>query len=219
MQEEYKIVYKSGEGEILEKKSRFIGAIISVKTEDEALAFIESKKKQYWDASHNCYAYIIEEQSEILRISDDGEPGGTAGRPMLDVLRGNHIHNAVLVVTRYFGGTLLGKGGLVRAYTDAAKAAIASAELINRMLGIKLRISSDYTGIGKIQYTLEQNKIKTLNISYTEKVELQIVVEKTFVEKIVAEITEVTNGQAKIEEEGECYFAEQGREVILLGFS
>ena len=119
MLEKYKIAYEGGQGEIVEKKSRFIATIRPVKTEEEALSFIAEMKKKYWDASHNCSAYVIGERNEIQRCSDDGEPGQTAGRPMLDVLLGEEIHDVCAVVTRYFGGTLLGTGGLVRAYTTA----------------------------------------------------------------------------------------------------
>lgn len=110
-----KIVYKGGEGELIEKKSRFIATVIPVNSEDEALEFIAAMKKKYWNASHNCFAFVVGENYELQRCSDDGEPQGTAGRPMLDVLLGEQIHNAAVVVTRYFGGTLLGTGGLVRA--------------------------------------------------------------------------------------------------------
>ena len=111
---EYKIVYCGGEGEIVEKKSRFIATVKPVDSEEEASAFIAEMKKKYWDARHNCSAFVIGEHNEIQRSSDDGEPAGTAGHPMLDVLLGEGIHNTAVVVTRYFGGTLLGTGGLVR---------------------------------------------------------------------------------------------------------
>ena len=116
MQEEYKTVYRGGEGEIVEKKSRFIATVRPVHSEEEVLAFIEEVKKKYWDARHNCFAYVIGVTNPTLRCSDDGEPAGTAGKPMLDVLTGEGLHDTAVVVTRYFGGTLLGPGGLVRAY-------------------------------------------------------------------------------------------------------
>ena len=109
----YKIVYEAGEGEIVEKKSRFIAHVLPVEEEEQALEKIEQIKKQYWDARHNCYAYVIGKKQELQRFSDDGEPSGTAGKPILEVLLGEEIHNALVVVTRYFGGTLLGTGGLV----------------------------------------------------------------------------------------------------------
>ena len=127
MESEYKIVYAGGEAQIIEKKSRFIATVLPVETEEEALAFIESLRKKYWDATHNCYAYVVGERNEIQRCSDDGEPSGTAGRPMMDVLAGAGVHNAAVVVTRYFGGTLLGTGGLVRAYSGAVREALKAA--------------------------------------------------------------------------------------------
>lgn len=132
----YKTVYEGGEGEIVEKKSRFIATVIPVKTEDEALEFIERTRKKYWNATHNCFAYVLGEQFEIQRCSDDGEPSGTAGKPMLDVLLGEEIHNAAVVVTRYFGGTLLGTGGLVRAYSGAVKEGLACSTIITKMQGV-----------------------------------------------------------------------------------
>ena len=121
MLECYKTVYRGSEGEIIEKKSRFIATVRLVESEEEALAFIEEMRKKYWNATHNCYAYVIGERRELVRCSDDGEPGGTAGRPMLDVLLGENLYNTAVVVTRYFGGTLLGTGGLVRAYSRAVQ--------------------------------------------------------------------------------------------------
>ena len=121
MRKAYKILYREGTGELIEKKSRFIASFRSVKTEEEAQAFIEEMRKKYWDASHNCYAWVLGENGEGKRCSDDGEPSQTAGKPMLDVLEGEGIVNICVVVTRYFGGTLLGTGGLVRAYSGAVK--------------------------------------------------------------------------------------------------
>ena len=145
MESEYKIVYAGGEAQIIEKKSRFIATVVPVETEEEALAFIESLRKKYWDATHNCYAYVVGERNEIQRCSDDGEPSGTAGRPMMDVLAGAGVHNAAVVVTRYFGGTLLGTGGLIRAYSLAVQEGLAAAEVITRIPGVKLKLTAEYT--------------------------------------------------------------------------
>ena len=120
-QEACRILLEGGEGEIVEKKSRFIATVRKVESESEAVAFIEEMKKKYWDARHNCSAFVIGRRAELTRCSDDGEPSGTAGRPMLEVLLGEGVRNVAVVVTRYFGGTLLGTGGLVRAYTQAVK--------------------------------------------------------------------------------------------------
>lgn len=131
----YKVVYKGGSGEIVEKKSRFIATVQPVESEEEAVSFIHAVKKQYWDASHNCSAFTIGRNHELTRCSDDGEPSQTAGRPMLDVLLREDIHNAAVVVTRYFGGTLLGTGGLVRAYQKCTQEGLAGAVVIENKTG------------------------------------------------------------------------------------
>lgn len=216
MLSQYKTVYKGGEGEIVEKKSRFIATVVPVHSEEEALKFVEAMKKKYWNATHNCYAYVIGENHELKRYSDDGEPGGTAGKPMLDVLIGEEIHNAAIVVTRYFGGTLLGTGGLVRAYSAAAKQGLASSVIITKNPGVKLRLATDYAGLGKIQYILGQRGIKILDSIYTDKVEIAALVPLDVLEAVKAEIREGTNGQAGMEEGEQCYFAEVQGEIVIL---
>ncbi len=144
-----KTVYQGGTGEIEEKKSRFIATVCPVACEEEAIAFFNRIKKEYWDARHNCTAFTIGEKHENTRCSDDGEPSGTAGRPMLDVLLREDIHNTAVVVTRYFGGTLLGTGGLVRAYQKSVQAGLANSVIIERRRGRALTIDTDYTGLGK----------------------------------------------------------------------
>lgn len=204
---EYKTVYRGGEGEITEKKSRFIANVVPVSSEEEAEEFIESMKKKYWDARHNCYAYIIGERGEIKRFSDDGEPGGTAGKPILEVLAGEGITNAAIVVTRYFGGTLLGTGGLVRAYGAAAKEGLSASAVINKIPGMRLSITTDYTGLGKIQYLLGQRGITVLDTVYTDKVEMEALVSLKEGAAVKAEIREGTNGQAAMQEGEPCYLA------------
>ena len=203
---EYRTVYIGNDAEIVEKKSRFIATVQPVHSEEEALAFIEKLKKQYWNATHNCFAYVIGERFQTQRCSDDGEPQGTAGKPMLDVLLGEEIHDVVVVVTRYFGGTLLGTGGLVRAYSKAVQEGLAASKIITKMYGCKLGIDTDYTGLGKIQYILGQRGVTILNSEYTDKVKLEVLLPIDEVEKVTAEIIEGTNGQAGIEKEGDCWF-------------
>ena len=207
MLSEYKAVYQGGEGEIVEKKSRFIATVIPAGSEEEVLAFIESVRKKYWDARHHCFAYVIGERNELQRCSDDGEPSGTAGKPMLEVLLGEEIHNVAVVVTRYFGGTLLGTGGLVRAYSAATKQGLASSVIITKILGVKLCISTDYTGLVKIQYILGQRGLQILDSVYTDKVELEALIPEDELAAVKAEITEGTNGQAMMQEGEFCYFA------------
>ena len=207
MLSQYKTVYSGGEAEIIEKKSRFIATVCPVKTEEEAIAFIESMKKKYWNATHNCSAYVIGEHFQIQRCSDDGEPSGTAGKPMLDVLLGEEIHDVVVVVTRYFGGTLLGTGGLVRAYSSSTKEGLLASKVITKMHGQKLVIETDYTGLGKIQYILGQRGLTILDSIYTDKVELEVLLPEEEIKPVMAAITEGTNGQAVMELMEECYFA------------
>lgn len=208
MLNQYKTVYCGGEAEIIEKKSRFIATVRPVKSEEEALAFIESMRKKYWNATHNCFAYVIGEHFQVQRCSDDGEPNGTAGKPMLDVLLGEEIHDVVVVVTRYFGGTLLGTGGLVRAYSGSTKEGLRASKVITKLRGQKLAVQTDYTGIGKIQYIFGQRGIRILNSVYTDKVELEVLLPEADVDGVMADIREGTNGQAVMELQETCYFAE-----------
>lgn len=210
-----KTVYKGASAEIVEKKSRFIGETYPVTSEEEALEYLEKVKKQFWDARHHCWAYVIGEQQPLERFSDDGEPSGTAGKPILEVIRGRRLTNTLVVVTRYFGGTLLGTGGLVRAYTKASQEALEVSTIITRISGVKLKITTDYTGIGKIQYILGQRKIPILASEYTEKVETEVLVSDEEVKMIIAEITEGTNGQAEIEKVMKCSFAEVEGEYLV----
>lgn len=207
MLSQYKTVYSGGEAEIIEKKSRFIATVKPVKSEEEAITFIEGLKKKYWNATHNCFAYVIGERFQTQRCSDDGEPSGTAGRPMLDVLLGEEVHDVAVVVTRYFGGTLLGTGGLVRAYQGATKAGLMASTVITKMHGSKVAIQTDYTGLGKIQYILGQRGLAILHSEYTDRVALEVLLPEADVEQVMAEITEGTNGQAVMEIVEECYFA------------
>ena len=213
MLEQYKTIYEGGIGEIVEKKSRFLAEVRLVKSEEEALRFIEEKKKQHWDATHNCFAYVIGERRELVRCSDDGEPSGTAGRPMLDVLLGAGIYNAAIVVTRYFGGVLLGTGGLVRAYSGAVQAGLAASTVIEKHHGISLQVTTDYTGIGKIQYISGERSLPILDSEYTDKVVLKLLVPDDQVEEVKKAITEGTNGRAGLEKDAELYFAKVNGEV------
>ena len=214
--EGYRILYEGGSGEIVEKKSRFLATIRPVGTEEEAAAFIQEMKKQYWDARHNCSAFVIGAASELTRCSDDGEPAQTAGRPMLDVLLREDIHNAAVVVTRYFGGVLLGTGGLVRAYQAAVQEGLKHCRIIRKRSGITLCIATDYTGLGKLQYVFAQNRIPVKNIVYEADVRIEIVADVTRQAAIEKLITEQTSGTAKLTAGDAVAFAELDGEVILL---
>ena len=214
MLEKYKTVYEGGEGEIVEKKSRFIATVRPVQTEEEALDFIEEMKKKYWDARHNCYVYSVGKNREYTRCSDDGEPSGTAGRPMLDVILGEDIYNVAVVVTRYFGGVLLGTGGLVRAYSKAVQEGLAASKVILKQKGIALKITTDYTGLGKIQYIAGERNIPVLDSEYTDKVVMKLLVPVQDVGSVRKAITEGTNGRAGIEKDQELYYAVIDGKVI-----
>uniref|UniRef100_UPI004027ED01 YigZ family protein n=1 Tax=Agathobacter rectalis TaxID=39491 RepID=UPI004027ED01 len=208
-------VYKGGQGEITEKKSRFIATVRPVESEDEAVSFINETKKKYWDARHNCSAFVIGKRQELTRCSDDGEPAGTAGRPMLDVLLKENIHNAAVVVTRYFGGVLLGTGGLVRAYQQATKAGLSASEIIEKKDGAILFIRTDYTGIGRLQYLFAQEKITVMDTAYEADVLVKAVIPENDKKRIEKTIIEQTNGTAKLEWGDEVTFAEYDGEVLL----
>ena len=209
-----KTVYAGGEGEIVEKKSRFIATVRLVEKEEDALAFIEEMKKKYWDARHNCYVYSVGKNREYTRCSDDGEPSGTAGRPMLDVILGEDIYNVAVVVTRYFGGVLLGTGGLVRAYSKAVQEGLAASKVILKQKGIALKITTDYTGLGKIQYIAGERNIPVLDSEYTDKVVMKLLVPVQDVGSVQKAITEGTKGRAGIEKDQELYYAVIDGKVI-----
>ena len=203
--EAYTTVCGYGTGEIVEKKSRFIAEVFPVVCEDEISAHIEKIKKEYWDARHHCWAYVIGQNPGTERMSDDGEPAGTAGKPILEVIRGRGLTDVLVVVTRYFGGTLLGTGGLVRAYTQAALEGLGHAGILRKVPGVRLRIGTDYTGLGKIQYLLARREISILDTVYTDRVEILTAAAVDMAESLKKEITEGTSGQAAIEEEGQCW--------------
>lgn len=215
MRKAYRILYQGGTGEITEKKSRFIANLKPVKTEEEALSFIEETRKKHWDARHNCYAWILGKNGDQKRCSDDGEPSQTAGKPMLDVLEGEGIVKICAVVTRYFGGTLLGTGGLVRAYSKAVQEGLKACTVLTIEPARKLSVTTDYNGIGKIQYLLGQQEIKTLDSEYTDRVELTVLVPDERREKLQADIIEITGGQADLLELEEIYYSIFNKEVLL----
>ncbi|MBO6114278.1 MAG: YigZ family protein [Lachnospiraceae bacterium] len=205
MKESYINLICGGEGEIVEKKSRFIGQIKPVTSEEEAYTFIEEIKKKHYDARHNCFAFSVGADMPLLRFSDDGEPQGTAGKPILEVINSSGIHNICIVVTRYFGGTLLGTGGLVRAYTDAAKAALANCETRLIELLIPTEIKTNYTDMGKIQYILGNHNVKILDTVYADDVLMNVNLRKIEAEGIIKEITDATSARAGIETFDEVY--------------
>lgn len=203
----YKTIYQGGVGEIEIKKSRFIATVSHTESEDEALSFIMDLKKKYWDATHNCYAYIIGTNNPVMRCSDDGEPSQTAGKPMLDVLINKELTNLVVVVTRYFGGTLLGTGGLVKAYQSATIEGLNNSIIITKEPGIRMEVISDYNLIGKIQYYLGQENFHLISSEYTDTVKLDVMVPLNKTESFKKKITDLSNGTIKAKEIKQAYFA------------
>ena len=198
-----KLLIEPNSAEIEIKKSRFISHFKAVATAEEALQFVEETKKKYWDARHNCYAYIVGDQK---RFSDDGEPQGTAGKPMLEVLESRNLINAVVVVTRYFGGVLLGTGGLLRAYQQATIEGLDKCVIEEKKQGIRMEITTDYNGFGKIQYIAANDGAIVLDTQYTDKVLLDVVCEKDMAESFINKVTEATAGQAVYGEKKEVVY-------------
>lgn len=201
MAERVVFIKTGGEGYYEEKKSRFIAAVYSISSEEEAASYVEAARKKYWDARHNCYAFVIGDNNEIMRFSDDGEPSGTAGKPILEVIVGRGIHNCLIVVTRYFGGTLLGKGGLVRAYQKSSLDALCNSSIAVRTKGSRITVRTDYNSAGKLQYAAQKNEWMLENIIYEADVRLVLAVPEKMCERVIKEITEITSGKAQINEE------------------
>lgn len=204
----YKTVRQQGSKEIVIKKSRFIGFGKPVATEAEAIAFIEEIKKQHWSATHNCSAYMIGERDEIQKQSDDGEPSGTAGKPILEVMKNQGLKNTVIVVTRYFGGIMLGAGGLIRAYTDGAVAAIEAADPIIQVLHQEVIVNVDYTWYGKLENEFHARGVRVGTVDFTDRVVITCLPEAPEAERFTAWITDVTQGQAVITSGESSYYIE-----------
>ena len=206
---ECRILIEGGQGEYEEKKSRFIATLRPVNSIEEAASFIEEMKKRYWDARHNCSAYVIGRNNEITRCSDDGEPSGTAGRPMLEVLTGADLHNAAVVVTRYFGGTLLGTGGLVRAYTQAVKEGIANSVSAVERDGERLMLGLEYGDVDRVLNYLKTNALSPESSDYGADVTMELIVASEKAEDFIKEVTELTAGRVLAEKMGGCVFLDK----------
>lgn len=205
----YRVLLTGGEGEYVEKKSRFIATLRSCGSEEEAVRFVEEMKKRYWDARHNCSAFVIGSRGELTRCSDDGEPSGTAGRPMLEVLTGEGLRNVAVVVTRYFGGVLLGTGGLVRAYTQAVKEGLAHCQIGRMRPGYEAAVEADYGDIGKILYLLGNSGIEPVSSDYGEKACLRLHIPAEALGALQKEIADTTSGRTKLEGLKEIYYIDK----------
>ncbi|MDD6208887.1 MAG: YigZ family protein [Clostridiales bacterium] len=214
--DERRLVLEGGEGEIEEKKSRFIAHIMPVETEEEAVSYIEQVKKKYWDARHNCSAFVLGDRQEYTRCSDDGEPSGTAGKPMLDVLLGQGLTNVVAVVTRYFGGTLLGTGGLVRAYQGAMLAGLEHCVTGVQKEGMTMKVVTDYNGIGKLQYICGKEAFSILDTQYSDHVEACLLIPDDKVDSFEKEWTEATSGKSRMEPAEKVWYVKEEKELRIL---
>lgn len=202
----YRTIKGCGCGELTEKRSRFIANVKPVTTEEDAITYINEIKQKYWNAKHNVYAYIIK-KNNIMRYSDDGEPSGTAGVPVLEILKKEDLTDIVVVVTRYFGGILLGTGGLVHAYSKSAKLGIEDAEIKEMVLCCKIIIKCDYNFIGKVQYEVSEFEgAVSGNTEYSENVSLTVYVPVDLVDGFISKLIDKTNGNVEIENSGEDYF-------------
>ena len=194
-----KTIFGEAEGEIVEKKSRFIAALSHAENEEEAERFLAAQKKKHYSARHHCSAFIVGNEQEIVRSNDDGEPGGSAGRPILSVLQGEDLHNTVAVVTRYFGGTLLGVGGLIRAYSGAVKAALDQASYRIVSEGMLVTVQTDYYDDGKVKYRFRERKTLVLDTEYGVGVTTRILVPEEELEGLMKSLTDLTAGRAVIQ--------------------
>lgn len=215
MLESYWTVLEDGMDEIVEKKSRFIAYIAHVTSKEEAMEFVEKLKKTHWDARHHCYAFRIGSQAILERCSDDGEPSGTAGKPMLEVLAGKGLCDVVAVVVRYFGGTLLGTGGLVRAYTKSIQVGLEASTLIEKKLAYQNTLVCDYGFYGKIQHLAESFEVTILDSEFTDMVTLTLLIPIASKQGFIKKLTEASSGSLHLEKEEEVYYGTIGKEVIV----
>ncbi|WP_287386543.1 YigZ family protein [Lachnospira sp.] len=193
-----KLVLEKGIGEIIEKKSRFIAHVLYIDNEEQAQEYINKLKKKYWDARHNCYAYVLGDKGEIQRFSDDGEPSGTAGKPILDLITSRELTNCLVVVTRYFGGILLGTGGLVRAYQGATIEGLNNSVLGNLIDGITGEMDFEYGNLSKVQYICDNFGIDIQETEYTEKVHMKLVIENEKIDDFVQKLQNEFSGEIQI---------------------
>lgn len=200
----YRTIRRAVETEFVEKRSRFIGAARPVCTESEALEFIYERRKIHWNATHNVYAYVLRD-GQVQRYSDDGEPQGTAGIPVLDMLLKENLTDCAVVVTRYFGGVLLGTGGLVRAYTKSAKMAVEAAEPVEMIMCCRAVIKCDYSQYGRVVSLIPACNGVVADTIYTDSVEIEFVIPRNMVDLLKKELTELSSGGLEAVISGEEY--------------
>lgn len=208
-------IYESSQAEIEVKKSRFIADCICVKSEDDAAEFLAMLKKKHYNARHVCYAYIIDSDMPIVRCSDDGEPSQTAGKPILEVMEHANLQNSLIAVTRYFGGILLGTGGLSRAYREAAIKGLERSKLIEKRFGYRLEMIVDYGFHGKLENYLRTNDIMVVNTEFTQDVKVDLIVGEDNINKFKKDITEMSGGQIEPMNESLCKYGIVDKQVII----
>ncbi|AFS78053.1 putative IMPACT domain-containing protein [Gottschalkia acidurici 9a] len=214
MKSTYKTIHEYGEDEIIISKSRFIGYAKPIENEDEAISFIEEIKSKHRDATHNVYAYVVGENSNIQRYSDDGEPSGTAGIPVLEVIKKEDLRNVVVVVTRYYGGTKLGAGGLVRAYTKGAKIGIEAGNIVEKVLFKKIKIRIDYTLYGRAENELLRQEYIIEDVIYDDAVNIVVLCEASNVDNLMSLMTEITSANMTHEEGDEDFYSVKEGKLI-----
>lgn len=212
----YNLCYKGGNGRLEDRKSVFISDVIPVHSEQEVTAFLDEIKKKYWDANHHCYAYTFGDFPEVKKFSDDGEPSQTAGKPMLDVIEGMGVHDVLVVVTRYFGGTLLGTGGLVRAYQGACKDGLNNSVITQRHDGIVLEYTIDYDFYGRVQKFVEKEPIYLIRADFSDVVNIALAVDKCDSMNIINKVEEMSAAKAKLTDKIETKFIIIDGKVIRL---
>ena len=208
----YITIRQYGEDEFIEKKSQFIGYAKRCESEEEAKAFVTEIKNKHKQATHNCWAYVVGKNMGIQRYSDDGEPQGTAGIPILEVMKKSNVTDCAIVVTRYFGGIMLGAGGLTRAYTKGASIALKAGGVVEKVEGVNIALEMDYDMIGKIQYMCGQNNWHIEETEYTDKVNVNILAELDTASEIEKSAIEASNGKVVINKSDiDIYFKEDNR--------
>ena len=207
----YKTVERESETLIIEKKSKFISHVMPVDNETDALEYLNKIRSEYPDATHNVYAYVIDENN-IFRYSDDGEPGGTAGMPVLDTIRNMGLVDVIVIVTRYFGGTLLGTGGLVRAYSASAKEGLCESGIITRIMCDIISVKTEYDMVGKLQYHFANKGYTITDTVYENDVTFFVASPKSDTDRLIAELVEVTNGRVTTENIAEQYINKEENE-------
>jgi len=195
---EFFTVSKPSESLYIVKKSKFISNVIPINDNNEAEEYIEKFRKKYWDATHNVYAYSLGLNNEIQKFSDDGEPSGTAGKPVLEVIKSNDLKNVLIVVTRYFGGILLGASGLIRAYSESASLGLKSSNIIKKIKCDVFQITTDYNMLGKLQWELNQKNVIIRDINYTEDVKMKVFVPTNHNIDLEQFIMDITSGNADV---------------------